>query len=75
MDPTASERGRLGVLFLQKAAEKAFRELGLWEVRVVSDSEQSELALCWKRAWIMGDGFNAYHNEADATWIGRLKRG
>ena len=63
VDPTASERGRLGVLLLRKAAEKAFRELGLLEISVVSDSEQSELALSWRAAGTMADEFFAYRNK------------
>ena len=53
VDPAASERGRLGVLLLQKAMEKALGELGLMEIRVSCGSRQSELALCSKR--VSGD--------------------
>ncbi len=77
VDPMASERGRLGVLLLQKAAETAFRELGTLGISVVSHSEHSELALCcrraWTPAWTMDYGFYSYWNQVDAMWIGRLR--
>jgi hypothetical protein len=75
LDPTASERGRLGVLLLRRTAEKAFRELGLLEISVFSHSDQSEFAACCKRAWAMGYDFFSYWNEVDGVWLGRLRRG
>ena len=46
VDPTASERGRLGVLLLRTVAEKALRELGLRDIRILSGTDRSDLALC-----------------------------
>ena len=64
VDPAASERGRLGVLLLQKGVEKAFGELGLMEIRVSCGSRQSELALCSKRVWAISTVFYMSWNEA-----------
>ena len=64
VDPAASERGRLGVLLLQKAMEKALGELGLMEIRVSCGSRQSELALCSKRVWAISTAFYMSWNEA-----------
>jgi hypothetical protein len=81
VDPQASERDRLGVLLLQATAEKAFRELGLVELSMVLDSDRSDFALCCKRAWgaktdeFLHEVFELHWDEADATWIGRLKPG
>jgi hypothetical protein len=73
VDPTVSERGRLGVLLLQRAAEEAFGELGLLEIRVGSDSEKSDLALCFLYARTGGYEAYYYRNEVDAAWTARMR--
>jgi hypothetical protein len=71
VDPEASERGRLGVLLLQKAMEKAFCELGLMEVSVACGSRKTELALCSKRVWAISTAFFMSWNEAGAETVYR----
>jgi hypothetical protein len=75
VDPAASERGRLGVLLVRKTAEWALREMNLLEIIAVSDSEQSELALCFSHSRAIGDAFFSYRRELDGAWFGRLRRG
>lgn len=73
VDPDASERGRLGVLLLRNTVEKAFHELGHWEISVVSPSDRSDLALCFAQAGTKDHNFYSVRNEADDMWIGKMR--
>ena len=74
VEPTASERGRLGVLLLRKVAEKAFRELGLRDISIFSGTDRSELALCCMQAWARAFEFFPVRNQAEGLWKGRLRQ-
>ncbi len=72
VDPDASERGRIGVLLLQAIAAEAFGRLGLISIKVSAETEQNEVALCCKKAWLN----NCYHAlpRSGAGWITVFRR-
>jgi hypothetical protein len=52
LDPTASERGRLGVALLQATVNKALRKLGIRDLGAAPGSDQAEFAACCHRIYV-----------------------